>query len=565
MKKILFLPLFFIAQAFPIGANNIGRTELDSLDQTIKNKQIYVDIKKERIGNLKQMLQTPEISSSQVYEINKSLFYEFKTFNCDSAFSYAEKNLEIAVSFNHPDWIDESKLHLSAVFYIIGMYKEALDMLNSIDKNTIKNELKINYYNNYKEVYGYYSSNNNVYVAKYKKISDDYRDSLLSVLNPASNHYLIVYAEKLLEEGKLDESEKILTDLLAKSSSVDHEFAVLNYAVADVYRKKGDIERAKTHFTLSAEADMKNAIKENASMQALALLLYETGDLNRAYEYIKCSLEDAIFCNARLRTVEISKIFPVIDTAYQEQTIKQKKQLMLYLALTAVLSFFLMAAVFYVYKQMKKLAIARKELHGMNLQLKELNAQLVQANSQMKKSNQKLFEANHLKEEYIGHFLDLCSTYINKLDTYRKMLFKKASASQWEALFTTLKSKDFIERELEELYNYFDNIFLHLYPDFIEEFNQLLMEEERFTLKQGELLNPELRIFALFRLGISDSSKIAAFLHYSASTIYNYRTKVRNKAVVERDEFETRVMEIGSVRKLTENGISEKVLSLSKE
>ena len=551
MKKNFLLLLFLFILSLPGNANNIGKVVLDSLDKTIKNRQIYADIKNERIRNLKQMLSTPEISPSQMYEINKNLFYEFKTFNCDSAFFYAERNCKIAESLEDQNWIDESKLHLSSVFYIIGMYKEALDILNAIDKNKIKNELKINYYNNYKEVYGYYSSNNNVYVSEYKKISDAYRDSLLSILNPESNHYLIVYSEKLLEEGEFDESEKILADLLAKSSSIDHEFAILNYALADVYRNKGEKELAKNHFALSAEADIKNAIKENASMQALALLLYETGDLNRAYEYIKCSLEDAIFCNARLRTVEISKIFPIIDTAYQEKSIKQKNQLKRYLCLTAILSFFLIMAVFYVYKQMKKLAVARKDLHDMNLQLKDLNSQLVQTNNQLKESNQKLFETNLLKEEYIGHFLDLCSTYIDKLDNYRKMLFKKASASppQWDSLFTTLKSKDFIEKELEELYNYFDNIFLHLYPNFIEEFNQLLIKEERFVLKQGELLNPELRIFALIRLGISDSSKIAAFLHYSSSTIYNYRTKVRNKSAVIRDEFEAKVMKIGNVLK----------------
>jgi cell division protein FtsL len=426
------------------------------------------------------------------------------------------------------------------------MYREAFDVLKTIDVKQLNNTLKINYYNNYKEIYGFYSSSNNIYEQQYKQISDLYRDSLLSVLTPGSNHYLIVYSEKLAEEGKPAEAEAILTGILTRLSSKNHEFAVLNYAIAGIYRKEGSVDLAKKHYALAAEADIRNAIKENAAMQALAILMYETGDLDKAYEYIKCSLEDAIFCNARMRTVEISAIFPIIDTAYQEKTVKQKNQMKRYFLLTGILSFFLIMAVGYVYKQMKKLSVARKELHNINLQLNDLNSQLRSTNNQLKETNHRLFETNRLKEEYIGHFLDLCSTYIDKLENYRKMLLKKASASQWETLYSTLKSKDFIDEELKALYNHFDNIFLHLFPNFTEEFNQLLLEEERFILRPGELLNPELRIFALIRLGISDSYKIAAFLHYSASTIYNYRTKVRNKAAVPRDNFENLVMKIGA-------------------
>jgi hypothetical protein len=519
---------------------------LDSLDSTIKNRSLYINAQYAYIHDVKQQLEILDISAGQQYQVYQNLFYAFKTFNCDSAFYYAEKKLKIAETLQKQDWIDESKLHLSSVFYIIGMYKEAFDLLNTLDKSRLTDYLKVQYYNNYKEIYAYYSATNNVYVRQYKRVSNLYRDTLLSVLSPETNHYRIVYAEKLTEEGKLSEAEKILNNALSRIQYKKQEFAVLNYALACVYREKGDIESAKMYFAVSADTDIRNAIKENAAMQALAILMYEAGDLNRAYEYIKCSLEDAIFCNARLRTIEISQIFPIIDTAYQEKIIEQKNQMKRNFLLTCVLSFFLIIAVGYVYRQMKKLAITRKELHTINLKISNLNNQLLAANDRLKKTNHRLFETNLLKEEYIGHFLDLCSAYIDKLESYRKMLFKKASASQWEALHSTLKSKDFIDAELKALYDHFDNIFLHLYPNFIEEFNQLLMEEERFVLKQGELLNPELRIFALIRLGINDSYKIAAFLHYSASTIYNYRTKVRNKAAVPRDDFENLVMKIGA-------------------
>ena len=73
----------------------------------------------------------------------------------------------------------------------------------------------------------------------------------------------------------------------------------------------------------------------------------------------------------------------------------------------------------------------------------------------------------------------------------------------------------------------FDTIFLSIFPDFVESFNALLKEDERIQVKEGELLTPELRIYALIRLGINDNSKIANFLHYSLQTVYNYRLKMR--------------------------------------
>jgi len=143
----------------------------------------------------------------------------------------------------------------------------------------------------------------------------------------------------------------------------------------------------------------------------------------------------------------------------------------------------------------------------------------------------------------------MCSSYINKLEDYRKSLNKKATKGNREELFKILKSTSIIEDELAELYRNFDTIFLNLYPTFVEEFNDLLINEEQVELKDHEKLNTELRIFALIRLGITDSVKIAAFLRYSLSTIYNYRTKARNKAAVSRDEFEKMVMKIGAIKK----------------
>ncbi|MEI6556209.1 MAG: DUF6377 domain-containing protein, partial [Paludibacter sp.] len=296
---------------------------------------------------------------------------------------------------------------------------------------------------------------------------------------------------------------------------------------------------------LSAINDIKCSTKEYISLRNLAFLLYEDGDIDRAYNYMKRSLDDALFCNARLRTYEISRMMPIIDKAYQLQTESRQRQMLITIISISILSLLLAIAVFFVYRQMKKLAVARKNLSQANDKLNSLNHKLSKINIELKDANLTLSESNLIKEEYIGRYMDQCSEYIDKLDNYRRMLNKTASSGKTEELIKELKSKEFIDEELREFYNNFDITFLQLFPAFVEDFKSLLIDDEYVQLKSGQLLNTELRIYALIRLGISDSVKISHFLRCSLSTIYNYRTKIRNKAVGNRDEFEQKVMQIG--------------------
>lgn len=547
---ILLLLISFVSQA-----HTTSDTIYSTLYKLIEKKGIYVQQKKDKISRVKSMLAVPDISDSQRYDINHQLYDEYKTFISDSAIFYTEQNLKIARKRNDITRINESKLDLISLYIFSSMYIESKDSLKSIDKKTLPDWLLVKYYDCYKLLYSNYSQNN-PYTRSYKATSDLYRDSLLNILDKKSNHYKIVYAEKLYDQQKLNESKQMLQTMLNQTKTETHEKAVLAYALANIYMKEGNTDLQKRYYAISAICDIKNAIKENASMQALATVLYETGDIERAYDCIRSSMEDAMFSNARFRAYEASQIFPIIDLAYKEKINGKNSELRSYLILACILSFFLVLAIVYTYRQMKRVARIRKELYRTNVKLNELNDELQGTNSQLhivnkelSEANTNLSEANQIKEAYIGHFLDLCSTYINKLEKYQNTLNKKAVEKKLDELYKMLKSSDMINNELKELYENFDNIFLHLYPNFVEEFNSLLLDEEKFVLKPNELLNVELRIFALIRLGITDSSKIASFLHYSANTIYSYRTRVRNKAAVPRDDFENRVMKISSVKK----------------
>ena len=288
----------------------------------------------------------------------------------------------------------------------------------------------------------------------------------------------------------------------------------------------------------------RSAIKDHASLWMLAQLLYEDGDMERAYQYMRFSWNATKFYNARLRSWQSADVLSLIDKTYQAMIEKQNDRLQQNLLLITALLVLLIVALGYIYRQMKKLADARNHLQVANKQLNGLNEELRQMNSCLSSTNIELSESNQIKEEYIARFIKLCSTYINRLDAYRRMVNKKVSAGQIAELLKITRSQDALDEELEELYANFDTAFLHLFPNFVGKFNDLLQENEQILPKKGELLNTELRIFALIRLGIEDSSQIAEFLRYSVNTIYNYRAKVRNKARGSREDFDDLVRKI---------------------
>jgi cell division protein FtsL len=292
-------------------------------------------------------------------------------------------------------------------------------------------------------------------------------------------------------------------------------------------------------------SDIRAAVKDNASMAALSTLLYNENKIDRAYEYIKFSFEDAAYFNSRLRYMQISNILPVVTAAYQSKSDKQKAHLRNLLIIISLLSIVLLLSILFIYNQVKKLAKARKELQTVNLKLRDLNVHLSDANTRLNELNNELSESNHVKEQYIGNFFSICSDYIDKLDGFRRNVNKQIADREVAELFEKTKSKRLIDDEIREFYDNFDHTFLQIYPDFVEDFNALLNEDEQIVLKKGELLNTELRIFALIRLGINDSANIAKLLRYSVNTIYNYRVKVKNRASVPRDDFENYVMKIG--------------------
>lgn len=506
------------------------------LDEVMSKKEIYVEEKEQRILRLKQFLTRQDLSSMQLYDIYQKLYFEYKKFKTDSAVHYILKNREVAIRIGDPQLQYDTELQLAWLYSTKGLYIEAKNILDKIRKDEIPSTLVPEYYRAYNAFYSHYALSNRE--EKFYRQSGYYRDSLLLVLDPKSLEYQIEYATKELYDLKKEKATELFKELLDKTTDDDPNRALIAYFLGYTYKEQNNLELQKKYFSISAISDITNCIKDNASFQNLALTYYELGDIDRAYRFIQSAIDDAIFCNVRYRTIENSEFYPLINSTYSKKENIQKEELKTYLILISVLSLALLFGMIFIYKQMKKLSLIRKQLYRTNLELVKLNQDLQDTNSNLE-------EANLVKEEYIARFFDQCSEYIDKLENYRKNLNSKAKNNQLDEILTIIKSRTLIETELEELFHNFDSVFLNIYPTFIEEFNTLLMPNEQIYPKQGELLNTELRIFALIRLGITDSVKIANFLRYSLRTVYNYRTKVRNKAAGSRDEFEEIVKTIG--------------------
>ena len=516
------------------------------LDQAIKERPIYMEQKELKLVELKRLLHR-QIPDEERFAILGTLLDEYRSFNTDSALHMAEEREQIAIRLGNREYIDNARMNKADVLGMTGMYKEVMDLMRNIHIDRLPVDIHPYYYHIYRTVYGLMADYAvTAYEKKlYTELTDKYRDSLLLVNKDNLLIHTLIQSDQYNVRNEYDKAIRLLTDYLALQKDYEHDVAICAYTLSESYRLKGDKEKEKEYLIVSAMADMKTAVREYISLRKLAVLLYQEGDIERAYSYVKICMEDAAACNARLRKLEILEIFPIINDAYQQKTEKQQEQMKWALVSISLLSLFLLLAIFYVYKQMKKVAAARREVIDANKRLKELNDELHLSNAQLKEANHSIAENSYLKEEYIGRYMDQCSVYLEKMDNYRRSLGKIAATGNVEELYKNIKSSKFIEGELKEFYTNFDNTFLQLFPTFVEDFNALLADDEQISLKAGERMNTELRIFALIRLGITDSVKIAQFLRYSVTTIYNYRTKGRNKAAGDRDLLEQEVMTIG--------------------
>lgn len=521
---------------------------LNVLDKTIKEADTYVQIKENKLHELKREARKTAPLSIERYHLNNAIYLEYKAYSSDSALHYLNENLLLARQLNDKERELKIQLELSYLLSSIGMYMEAADILNSIDRQTLPTSLLGHYYTCYEHVYseaGAAQPRYKMFASRYVKLSHVYRDSMEVTLDSSSATYLWLRETQLREAGKYDEAMEFSDRRLAEASFGTPQYALVAYQRFRLFESMGKKDEHLYYLVLSAISDVRSAIKEQSSLMVLAQELHGKGDLKRAYDYINFSWEISQFYKTRLRSWMNITPLSMINGNYQDIIKQQNRELLIYITCVALLALLLVVALIYIYRQMKALSIAKKGLQEVNEWLFSLNEELEEVNRHLRSTNLELSESNLIKEAYIARFFKLCSVYVDRLQAYRKLVNKKLQRGQVaELLKMTHLSNDIVTVEVQELYANFDSAFLHLFPNFVESLNELLLPEEQIVLKPDELLNTELRIFALIRLGIKDSSQIAELLHYSVNTIYNYRSRVKTKARVSRDDFEDLVAKI---------------------
>lgn len=520
---------------------------LVKLNQTIEQRPSYMQRKEEALETLRQSLR--KLSAGNVegrMNLYEALWQENRSYNTDSSLFYATALSQLAQQAGNEEQKQNALLHRATALMTIGMFKEADEIIKPLREGGILPGQRSQFFHLGRSLFGLMAD----YAvtaqekAAYASLTDDFRDSLLTIYEARSNMYRMIYADKLTAHGKYAEA---LRELLPFTPTGDGRFdAGYHYTIAEAYYHMGRIEEARHYYTLAAISDMQSDTREYIALRKLAVILFQSGDIDRAYHYLTLCMADAKACNARLRILEILDTFPVVNEAYLEKKQQQQRVITGVLIAISLLVVSLIFAIFSVLKQKKALQQAQTDLAYANSQLNEVNRMLVEYNEEMKRQNQLITETSYLKEAYITQYMDQCSSYLEKMESFRQRLRQLLSAGKTKEIQQALTSyNQEVETELAEFYDSFDTTFINLFPTFVEDFNALLREDEQVQLKPGQKLNTELRVFALIRLGITDSTKIAHFLRYSVTTIYNYRTRMRNRARGDRDELEKQVMEIG--------------------
>ncbi len=551
---------FLLALLVLLGGRALAQHNLDSiyrcLDEEIKLFPQYVMAREQEADHLRTQWQAAATDSAR-YRLAYRLYEQYHAFVNDSAIHYLTECIHLAEKLKQPSEAGRCRALLARSCSNTGMYDESLAILSQVDPSQLSPEALGKYYEASNHVYNElaYYTRVDAMRQQYLEKARHYEQLMLNTLPPSSDDALLRREMVALNEGKLQQSMAINDQWLKQVKRGSHRYALVALYRYLEYKAQNDTTEMMYWLLESALADVRNATMDQGSLWEMANQLMLKGDIDRSYRYISFTSDCTNRFGSRQRNSQIAPLLSTIANDYKKQSERNRNRLTHTIAGISILALLLMATLLYVNRQRKRLAAAQHSLRksndllaSANTQLSEKNQALEDVNGQLHALNAQLAESNRVKEEYVGRFMRLCSLYIDKMDQFRKRVNKMIKNHEYEALYDTTRGQDSKTQQLEQLYESFDAAFLHLFPDFVVEVNKLLKPEEQMELEKNNRMNTGLRILALIRLGIDDSSKIAEFLNYSVNTIYNYRARLKSSAATDRDTFEARVRQIGLPR-----------------
>ncbi len=509
---------------------------LRELTMAIQKAPAYDAAKELRIAGLQTALQQDRLASPEtLFPIYERLYYEYQIYNYDSAYEYAGKLQQIAYRLGDLARITQARLHLCFILLSSGLYRETFDSLRATEMRGQPDSLRAIYFTLMGRYYydlAYYDYDGSQHSAAYDQTGSLYLDSALTYYPANSFEYAYYRGLRDFKRNDKAEAATYFEKLLASGRLTYHQLALTASTLSGVYVQSGQQEKSIDLMITAAIADIRSSTKETFAIFTLADALFKKKDVRHASLCIEAAIGNAEFYGARQRKVQVSSILSLIEGERINGVEAQRRLLIQYAAVVTLLGILLAVLIVVIRRQVKKLQKAQQLI--------------TEAHAVQRSINEKLEEANKIKEEYIGYFFNLDSEFFVKLERLKRTLEQKLADRKFEEI-RYIVNNIHLKKEKEDLLRSFDTVFLRIFPNFVARFNALFKEEDQVKLKENELLNIDLRIFALIRMGITDNDKIAQILEYSVNTIYAYKTRIKNRSIVPNDEFEARIMDIKSV------------------
>lgn len=498
----------------------MSASDIEQLDHELQRKAEYDRLKHQRIEAIEQ---DPSISTYDKYVL---LFEQYQSFNYDTAFSLVNKMIDEAKLLGHPEYQAKAELKRAFIYLSSGLFHESVAVFCNIDPATLSKEDQIYYYTHFArlkyDMADYVQGDlSYTYTAEGNALSE----KALALIEPSDT--VLYWSTSALYKLKMNDYPRAIEQFkvaLACTTITEHEKAIAYSSIAHAYTLQNQSDIAGPYLIQAAISDLRSSTKETIALALVAQRLYLEGDLQHAAFYIRMAMDDAEYYNARHRQLSIGRILPIIE---QEQllTLEHTNHR---IAIQSTLLYILLAALLIL------LAVLVNRIRAIR-----------KAQSTIQTMNDKLMETNRIKEEYIGSSCCSMSDLISRLERYERFVRRKAQEKRTDELVVIPNYID-AHNCRRDFYKQFDQSFLHIFPNFIRDFNALLREGEALTVKGNELLSTELRIFALIRLGINDNDQISKVLDYSINTVYTYKTRVRNRSDLDNEAFYHAVMNIQS-------------------
>ncbi len=546
MIRFLLVPVLLLIATTCSASQQSNQALYHTLDSLIANYNQLTAEKERRVSNIKDGVRGIKLSPEQQYDLNQRLYDEYVAYKFDSAFYYIEKNVNaLSASADH-DRFAASAVRMAHILAVTGLFDRARRLLDKVNPDSISDQQKIAYYTQQSELNLYRSemAQSTIYFYDYIKRAQYYRQLVMQIAPKDSYDYVFNRATYICEAGDTEEAIRILEAYLNKTEQGTRIYSIITSTLAFFYQNKGVSEKQEYYLLLSAISDERSAIRENNSLRSLSELLMDRGNYDDAYRYLLQAISEAKFYGSRIRMMQVGRMAPQILQLYDAERTRTQQRTSFLLMVISIISIILAGIIVYT------LILYRKK-HAAGLKIIEMNKMLASHSEEIESVNTQMKEANRIKEEYIGRFLELSSQLISDSEQRLKQLNRLARERKLEELYAELKTMEPVNKGIRKFHSHFDTAFLNIYPNFISEVNNLLNPECRFDVEQDgtpvKHLSTELRVLALIRLDITDNQEIADILRSSITTIYTYRSKIKARAI-NKESFEDDVRKIATYR-----------------